>query len=653
MTANPTFKTVDGKPLPKGDFAYAPSDDPGAWKLPITAEHIEAALDMFAHTDLPASARHGVASRIVSAAERHGVDQEKIKRFRARHLSESESGGNAAPDSRPPTPALAEGRHLATLLSATAKPVTRLVNGAPKQLYEIPIAVVGTWVKRGRKFSITPEDEAAMVRNFRKRKNEQVVIDYEHASETPEVAQGGPVPAAGWIHELTIADWSPLSRGLPIEEGRTIENRQSKISNTGTLCALAEWTEQALGLIKKGAYRFFSPAIDWAYRDKETGEPQGATLTSGALTNHPFLEELPPIMLTAVDGRQHTADGTSVVSCPAPVANAVDGRQHTADGERGQGAGLPSTVYRLPTMATDDGPPTTDHSGKEGPYAVYRLLSTDKGETMADTNNPELHLRRTADGNHGVFDAHEQVGHVTHQHFCDHARATMDELQGAPMSEVFGEAFAERLGATRTEKFSDAKRLIEFGRAKEKLDQESAARTLLLAECLAEAKDANGAAIAGAVMLDDARAMVLARDGKITLVDYIAAQDAQKKLDEAVRAGKILPRDRKFFFRDALERPGEFAEYVKAAPGVIRLGTAGIGSAEQLTADDEVEVRTRKLMKDENLSYAKALKKVLASDKSLADRYHARHRPQVRQDSDVRLREGNGAAADAAAGFTE
>ena len=65
---------------------------------------------------------------------------------------------------------------------------------------------------------------------------------------------------------------------------------------------MVEWTKEALGLIKSGAYRFFSPSIDWNYRDKATGEPQGATLTSGALTNHPFLEELPPIMLTDLAG---------------------------------------------------------------------------------------------------------------------------------------------------------------------------------------------------------------------------------------------------------------------------------------------------------------------------------------------------------------
>ncbi len=174
-------------------------------------------------------------------------------------------------------------RHLATLLSAQclAAPVVR----GGKEFHPMPIAVAGAWVKSGKAFSITRQDLAAMVANFAKRKNEQVVIDYEHASELPEIGRGGPIPAAGWIHSLNL---------------------------NGALEALVEWTPQAQEMIRSGQYRFFSPAIDWSARDKESGEPQGATLTSGALTNHPFLEELPPIMLTDLE----SGNQASVTSDP-------------------------------------------------------------------------------------------------------------------------------------------------------------------------------------------------------------------------------------------------------------------------------------------------------------------------------------------------
>src|SRR2546426_12007418 len=90
--------------------------------------------------------------------------------------------------------------HFATLLSGNVQAIRR----GSKELYEIPIALTGRCVKGGREFSITSDDLEAMARNFEKRKNDQVVIDYEHASEAPEVALGGPVPAAGWIHELGV-----------------------------------------------------------------------------------------------------------------------------------------------------------------------------------------------------------------------------------------------------------------------------------------------------------------------------------------------------------------------------------------------------------------------------------------------------------------
>ncbi|HLW79065.1 MAG TPA: phage protease, partial [Terriglobia bacterium] len=133
--------------------------------------------------------------------------------------------------------------HFATLLSAAAASVRR----AGKDLSQVPIAVSGRWVKNGQEFSIRLADLEAMARNFAKRKNEQVVIDYEHASEMPEVARGGPVPAAGWIHGLLVTSGTARSTGAAPAE----------------LHALIEWTPEARRLIESGQYRFFSPSIDW------------------------------------------------------------------------------------------------------------------------------------------------------------------------------------------------------------------------------------------------------------------------------------------------------------------------------------------------------------------------------------------------------
>lgn len=42
-------------------------------------------------------------------------------------------------------------------------------------------------------------------------------------------------------------------------------------------------------------YKYVSPVIVWGARDKGTGEPQGTTLTSMAITNSPLMEKLPAI----------------------------------------------------------------------------------------------------------------------------------------------------------------------------------------------------------------------------------------------------------------------------------------------------------------------------------------------------------------------
>jgi Mu-like prophage I protein len=136
----------------------------------------------------------------------------------------------------------------------------------------VPIAVTGSWVKAGRHFSITLEDLQSIESNFRKRKNGRVVVDYEHASEMPSIARGGPVPAAGSVEHVEVIG--------------------------STLYGDLDLTKRARKLIEDGEYMYLSPAIDWGAEDKKTGDPQGATLTSIGLTNHPFLEELPEIVLS-------------------------------------------------------------------------------------------------------------------------------------------------------------------------------------------------------------------------------------------------------------------------------------------------------------------------------------------------------------------
>jgi len=175
-------------------------------------------------------------------------------------------------------------------------------------LIRVPLALTGRWMRGKTEFVITREDLESIVRNFRQRQNGEINVDYDHASEMPEVAAGGPVPSAGRVVKVDAPEPAPESWSLPVSESSSLTAQQSGASVTGRLpdsktprLVLWGWyepTERARELLRNREYRFISPAIEWAARSKRTGKPQGTTLTSVALTNRPFLEELPQIRLS-------------------------------------------------------------------------------------------------------------------------------------------------------------------------------------------------------------------------------------------------------------------------------------------------------------------------------------------------------------------
>lgn len=292
-------KKVDGVDLPASAFLIVGDPDKtDTWNLPVhfpdeaqSKSHIQNAMSRFNQVE-GSFDRKKVAGELARLAKSKGIDVKDFKKQLSEStdveltealpdiFSDSEYAngtGSLSPNDKGVVTASAAGKpnpelhHMAWLLSELT-PIQR--DG--KLLYKVPICVTGSWVKGTHKFSITDETLNDIVKNFAAKGNGQVVIDYEHASEDPSVARGGPVPASGWIHGL----------------------QKESVGSLPGLTALVEWTPEAKAMLDGGAYRFFSPAIDWGKADKKTGKDQGATLTSGALTNHPFLEELPPLMLT-------------------------------------------------------------------------------------------------------------------------------------------------------------------------------------------------------------------------------------------------------------------------------------------------------------------------------------------------------------------
>lgn len=147
--------------------------------------------------------------------------------------------------------------------------VTRLA-GAAKRL---PIAQLGIRYKGKQRIEITRSMLSDVVKNFRKLDTGELPIDYEHGIEGGEPGQA--IPAAGWIKAI---DDAPDENGI--------------------LWGTVEWTRKAAAHIAAKEYKYISPVIDPTVRDNKTGEAQGWTLTSAALTNTPVLKGMPALMLS-------------------------------------------------------------------------------------------------------------------------------------------------------------------------------------------------------------------------------------------------------------------------------------------------------------------------------------------------------------------
>lgn len=203
-------------------------------------------------------------------------------------------------------------------------------------LTRIPIAVLGRFVKGKQKFAITKATLADVVKNFRGR-GVDTVIDYEHASEEPGVAAGGPVPASGWLKAVEDAP-----------------------DENGVLWGQAEFTPRAQEMVKGGEYKYLSPVINWGARNKLTGEQQGATLTSMALTNRPFLEHLPAISMTELSGANDPATpGWQAEACPTWRIDRGDAAIEGREKRQVTKVILADRVARTARVVNDDGSEST------------------------------------------------------------------------------------------------------------------------------------------------------------------------------------------------------------------------------------------------------------------------------------------------------
>ena len=195
-------------------------------------------------------------------------------------------------------------------------------------LIRIPIAVTGQWKGAEKEFSIGLDDLKEIRENFANKPTREINVDYEHASEVP-FGTGGPVLSAGRIVKLDEPERFQNGSGQA-GSGQMGRSADGQIGKTRTaelptspsahfiLWGWYEPTDRARQLIAAKEYRYISPAIRWGARDKVTGKTAGTVLTSVALVNKPFLEEMPEIQLCEVDGTRAFVS-LGQLHVPAPV----------------------------------------------------------------------------------------------------------------------------------------------------------------------------------------------------------------------------------------------------------------------------------------------------------------------------------------------
>jgi hypothetical protein len=450
-----------------------------------------------------------------------------------------------------PNPSTTDATQLpAATLSAAATPPTLVNRGGifwllsdvlpsiledGKTLYEIPIAVTGSWVKDGHRFSITEGDIDQIIENFDLRGNGMVVLDYEHASEQPEVAQGKAVPAAGWHRRL--------AKKIITSGGKALT----------ALVSLMEFVPAALEMIQKGEYRFYSPAINWGKQNKETGKPVGAMLTSGALTNHPFLEELPAIVLSdmilSADVKLVSTQAVHVDS--STNSTAVDFENKGGTGKVAAGEKKMAKAKKAIKKIADGA-----DAGKMGMYADDKLVKTfskqmsDKLEAMDAAALSEM------------LDELDPVEPDEDDKTKPDAVAA--SAAPAPVPAVAASAAAPAAADAKLRE-SSAKKIA----------------AVLFSETCIDGTTGG---------LDTAKVIELAASGQVTSAEAASATTLATEIEDLISKKSIfLPSQRKSATSWALRDEKGFREFCATAKPQVDLGTVGLNDTD--TSGNSVQLR--------------------------------------------------------------
>lgn len=139
----------------------------------------------------------------------------------------------------------------------------------------ICLVCTGTWKGHhsGKEMEITPAHIQSAYDYFERHytaNSAELVIDFEHQSVRKD-GEGPNAPSAGWVNALEI---------------RAGQNE---------IWGNVRWNDSAKAALSKREYRYLSPVLLFNAPDRVTGEPVLMFIHSAALTNTPFLTELPAL----------------------------------------------------------------------------------------------------------------------------------------------------------------------------------------------------------------------------------------------------------------------------------------------------------------------------------------------------------------------
>jgi len=410
-------------------------------------------------------------------------------------------------------------------------------------LVRVPLAITGKWARGKTIFAITRQDLEDIVRNFRERQNGEINVDYDHASEMPEVAAGGPLPSAGRVVKLDpVEPYAQLRT-----QNAAIATFQLAIGNSpSTRFVLWGWyepTERARQLLKSREYRYISPAIDWTAQSKLTGKPQGTTLTSVALTNRPFLEELPQIRLSDPAFR--------------PVEDvALPSRQQSDAVAGADPLGLRSSERHVRS-------PERPAPSSEFPVSSFDFRVSSRGGSMKHVNL-------------SVADGKIRLGHDDFK----------DEYYLEP---------------------EDVKRCLhELGMMSEAIP---ASPTLAESSAVVTLAQAGG-------LLSEAEAR-----GKSVPASEVFRGQVEQELEAAVKAGKILPRQRDDWRKIALADFPTFRKILRTQKPLVPVEPLGFSGAGPTDVQAQVKYLAEQRMREQHISFGQALSEIGREQPDLVQQY--------------------------------